>query len=163
MNEEQNNTVDPSEIQTEKGRLHQLVFNELDRIGRAMSGHKTSVGKGGQEFHVQVSLSERCSEITTAIYYLHAILKSYHTKEYLEKVEELKSKMFVNYENKHALSEDRKYIPLVRYDPQQYFIYLMEWLELLNKPLQKCGFMEAGRESYYFNDKMRELAKQERE
>lgn len=139
MNEEVTQ-LNPESIKSERERLNAIIYTQLIRCGQLIA-------------NPSADLITQNIGLRSSLEYMDSLLVSYANEDYNRKVALLKERLDDEFENIHALSENQRWIPLIKENPQKYFIHLMEWLRLMNELLQKSGFIEAGREIYTFKDK----------
>ncbi|MGI6589411.1 MAG: hypothetical protein ACOX1V_01985 [Candidatus Iainarchaeum sp.] len=132
--------LNPESIKSERERLNAIIYTQLIICGQLIA-------------NPSANLITQNVGIRSSLEYIDSLLVSYSNEEYNKKVKILKEKLDAEFENKHAILENNRWIPLIRENPQKYFIHLMEWLRLMNELLQKSGFIEAGREIYQFKEK----------
>ena len=135
--------LNPESIKSERERLNAIIYTQLIRCGQLIA-------------NPSANLITQNVGIRSSLEYIDSLLVSYSNEEYNKKVKILKEKLDAEFENKHAILENNRWIPLIRENPQKYFIHLMEWLRLMNELLQKSGFIEAGREIYQFKERKTE-------
>jgi hypothetical protein len=132
--------LNPESIKSERERLNAIIYTQLMRCGQLIA-------------NPSANLITQNVGIRSSLEYIDSLLVSYSNEKYNKKVKILKDQLDETFENKHAIFENKRWIPLLTDNPQQYFIHLMEWLRLMNELLQKSGFIEAGREIYTFKEK----------